>query len=224
MRKWMAILVIGIGAVLSSCESGQSLPKEMGAESLPKRLEGGVGGKAREPMREGDWIETEKGKRQLVRRVTLGETVQVGPMRLKLESLEFHRVLSPENQRRLSNGACTGEEVYILRLFYKVEGGGEEKLRWMPIERLKLFSGEEVDVAERDLNASELEFEGRTERGGELYLPLCRPVEGVESLSVTTGILYTSKGRIISQRREFTFPLGVKRKEEDGKSDPGALN
>ena len=91
------------------------------------------------------------------------------------------------------NGACTGEEVYILRLFYKVEGGGEEKLRWMPVERLKLFSGEAVDVAERDFIASKLEFEGRTERGIELRLPLCRPVEGAESLSVTTGILCTSK-------------------------------
>ncbi len=45
MRKRMAILVIGIGAVLSSRESGQSFSKEMGAESLPKRLEGGVGAK-----------------------------------------------------------------------------------------------------------------------------------------------------------------------------------
>ncbi|WP_460417603.1 hypothetical protein [Planifilum fimeticola] len=222
----MAILVIGMVAILSSCESGQSLSKEMGAESLPKRMEGEVGGNVREPVREGDWIVTEKGKRRWIRRVALGETVQVGPMRLKLVSLEFHRWtnLSPENRRRLSNGACTGEEVYLLNLFYKVEGGGEEKLRWMPVERLKLFSGEAVDVAERDLNASELEFEGRTEWGKELYLPLCRPVEGVNSLSVTTGILYTSKGKIISQRREFTFPLDVKRKEEDGKSDPGALN
>jgi hypothetical protein len=68
-----------------------------------------------------------------------------------------------------------------------------------------------------------LEYEGRAERGGELYLPLCRPVEGVDSLSVTAGILYTSKWHI-SQRREFTLPLGVKRKEEDGRSDPEALN
>lgn len=89
MRKRMAILVIGIGAVLSSRESGQSFSKEMGAESLPKRLGGGTVGKARAPMREGDWIETEKGKRQWVRRITWGETFPVGPMRPKQESMEF---------------------------------------------------------------------------------------------------------------------------------------
>lgn len=40
-------------------------------------------------------------------------------MRLRLESLEFHRWtdLSPEDQWGLSNGACTGEEVYLLYLF-----------------------------------------------------------------------------------------------------------
>lgn len=90
MRKRMAILVIGIGAVLSSRESGQSFSKEMGAESLPKRVGRRSGGKAREPMREGDWIETEKGKRQWVRRITWGgETFPVGPMRPKQESMEF---------------------------------------------------------------------------------------------------------------------------------------
>lgn len=62
MRKWMAILVVCIGVILSSCESGKSTSEEMRVENLPKRKEAEVGGKMREPMREGDWVETEKEK------------------------------------------------------------------------------------------------------------------------------------------------------------------
>ena len=125
MRKRMAILVIGIGAVLSSRESGQSFSKEMGAESFPKgwKAEWGQsagtdarGGLDRDGKKENDnWSEDYVG----------GETFPVGPMRPKQES---HGISSVDGFEPFSggcrNGACTGEEVYILRLFYKVEGGG----------------------------------------------------------------------------------------------------
>lgn len=194
MRKRMAILVIGIGAVLSSRESGQSFSKEMGAESLPKRLEGGVGAKR------GNRCARGIGSRRKKENDNGSEGLRGGGKRFRWVPCAQSRNrwnFSVDGFEPFSggcrNGACTGEEVYRLKLFDKVEGGGEEKLRWMPVERLKLFSGEAVDVAERDFIASKLEFEGRTERGIELRLPLCRPVEGAESLSVTTGILCTSK-------------------------------
>ncbi len=90
MRKRMAILVIGIGAVLSSRESGQSFSKEMGAESLPKRLEGGVGAKRGNRCARGIGSrrkkENDNGSEGLRGG---GETFPVGPMRPKQESMEF---------------------------------------------------------------------------------------------------------------------------------------
>ena len=94
----------------------------------------------------------------------------------------------------------------------------------MPVERLKLFSGEAVDVAERVLIASKLEFEGRTERG---IRAASSPVPAGRGRGKPVGDHRNPlhlQGRIISQRREFAFSLGVKRKEEDGKPDSGALN
>lgn len=175
-------------------------------------------------MREGDWIETEKGKRQWVRRITWGgKRFRWVPCAQSRNRWNFSVDGFEPFSGGCRNGACTGEEVYILRLFYKVEGGGEEKLRWMPVERLKLFSGEAVDVAERDFIASKLEFEGRTAGHRAASSPVPAGRGRGKPVGDHRNPLHL-QGRIISQRREFAFSLGVKRKEEDGKPDSGALN
>ena len=89
MRKRMAILVIGIGAVLSSRESGQSFSKEMGAESLPKRLEGGVGAKRGNRCARGIGSRRKKENDNGSEGLRGGETFPVGPMRPKQKSMEF---------------------------------------------------------------------------------------------------------------------------------------